>query len=394
MNNSTLTIIHVDMDAFYASVEQRDRPELRGKPVIVGGSPESRGVVSTASYEARQYGVHSAMPTSRAKRLCPQGIFLPVRMKHYANVASQIREIFHSFSPLVEPLSLDEAFIDVKGCEGLFGSAIEIGKSIKARIQQETNLIASVGVASCKFLAKLASDLEKPSGFVVIEPDQCRDILDPLSVSRLPGVGAKGLKRLETLGIHTIGQLATLSIETLKGHLGKSGEYLWHLAQGIDQRAVVPDEQAKRISSETTFAQDIGDRESLRSWLLRLTEQVGMRVRRHGYKARTIDIKIRTSAFQTHTRSQTLNLPSDLTEELWQTVRQLFEERVPDSWLPIRLIGVGASGLLKEEESQGDLFEQDWRTKQRSLDHTLDEIRQQFGQDAVQRAGQWKSKRK
>src|SRR5580658_238632 len=202
MTTSALTILHVDMDAFYASVEQRDRPELRGKPVIVGGSAEGRGVVCAASYEARTFGVHSAMPAVTAHRLCPQGIFLPLRMSYYAQISSELRQILESFTPLVEPLSLDEAYLDVRGCEGLFGPAPEIARQIRARIRAELGLTASVGVAPNKFLAKLASDLQKPDGLVVIEPHQVQEILAPLPVGRLWGVGKKGEKRLHALGLH------------------------------------------------------------------------------------------------------------------------------------------------------------------------------------------------
>ncbi len=246
MSTESLHIIHVDMDAFYAAIEQRDRPGLRGKPVIVGGRPDSRSVVSTASYEARKFGIHSAMPTPTAHRLCPHGIFLPVRIKEYAAVGRQIRDIFHAFTPLVEPLSLDEAFLDVTGCEGLFGSTIEIAKQIKQRIWDETHLVASVGVAHCKFLAKLASDLDKPDGFVIIPTDKIRETLDPLPVSRLPGVGAKGEKRLHQLGIRTVKQLADMPLSSLEISLGKSGRYLWNLAHGIDDREVIPDEGHRR----------------------------------------------------------------------------------------------------------------------------------------------------
>src|SRR5690242_3886274 len=211
MVRTALTILHVDMDAFYASVEQRDRPELRGRPVIVGGSAEGRGVVSAASYEARRFGVHSAMPTAAARRLCPDGVFLPVRMAHYAAISRQIREILLAYTPLVEPLSLDEAFLDVRGCEGLFGPAPEIARQIKQRIRAETDLIASVGVAPNKYLAKLASDLGKPDGLMVLQPERVKEFLAPLPVSRIWGVGAKGEKRLHDMGLRTIGQIAALS---------------------------------------------------------------------------------------------------------------------------------------------------------------------------------------
>jgi DNA polymerase-4 len=374
------------MDAFYASVEQRDRPELRGQPVIVGGSAEGRGVVCAASYEARRFGIHSAMPAITARRLCPQGVFLPVRMNHYAQISRQLRQILLSFTPVVEPLSFDEAFLDVHGCEGLFGPAPEIARQIKARIHAETELTASVGVASNKFLAKLASDLRKPDGLVVIEPGHVREVLAPLPVGRLWGVGKKGEKRLRALGLDTIGQLAALPEQVLIDHLGEAGRQLWLLAHGHDERTVVADEEAKSLSTETTFAQDIDNRDFLRSCLFALVEHLGVRLRQHAVRARTIDLKVRTSDFRTYTRARTLPEPTDLNEVLWQTAAKLLETRVPNEWLPLRLLGVGATGLVRDTPVQGHLFEEGWRARQRALDSTVDAIRHQFGHSAIRRA--------
>ena len=375
------------MDAFYAAVEQRDRPELRGLPVIVGGSAEGRGVVSAASYEAREFGVHSAMPAVTARRLCPQGVFLPVRMGHYAQISRRLREIFRSFTPLVEPLSLDEAFLDVRGCEHLFGPAPAIARQLKDRIQGETQLTASVGVAPNKFLAKLASDLRKPDGLVVIEPDQVRLVLDPLPVGRIWGVGKKGEKRLHDLGIQTIGQLAAFPEEVLVRHFGESGRHIRQLALGVDDRTVVPDSEARSVSTETTFARDIGDRDTLRSWLLELVEELGERMRQQGVRARTVEIKARTSDFQTYHRSVTLEGPTDLTAELWRAAAGLFDRKVPQAWLPLRLLGVGVSGLTRAGPAQGGLFDQEWRARQQALDRTVDDIRRQFGDEAIRRGG-------
>ena len=386
MTAERLTILHVDMDAFYASVEQRDRPELRGRPVIVGGPAEGRGVVSAASYEARKYGVHSAMPTVTARRLCPNGVFLPVRMSRYAEVARQVREIFHSFTPLVEPLSLDEAFLDVHGCEGLFGSAPEIARQIKDRVRAETRLTASVGVAANKFLAKLATELGKPDGLFVIEPDRVAAVLGPLPVTRIWGVGAKGEKRLHALGLRTIGQLAALSEKVVADSLGEGGRQLWRLAHGRDDRVVVPDEAAKSVSVETTFARDVGDRDALRGCLLELVEQLGERMRRVGVRGRTIELKARTSDFRTFSRSATLPDPTDLTELIWRTAAELFDRRVAEEWLPLRLLGVGATNLRHDGAVQGHLFEGEWRKKQGALDQTVDAIRRQFGDEAIRRA--------
>jgi DNA polymerase-4 len=381
-----LTILHVDMDAFYASVEQRDQPELRGKPVVVGGTAEGRGVVCAASYEARKFGVHSAMPAITAHRLCPQAIFLPVRMSYYAQISAELRQIFESFTPLVQPLSLDEAYLDVRGCEGLFGPAPEIARQIRERIRSELRLTASVGVACNKFLAKLASDLKKPDGLVVIEPDKVEQILSPLPVGRLWGVGKKGEKRLQALGFRTVGDIRALPESILQDHLGSVGSWLWKLAHGLDDNPVVPDAEAKSVSTETTFSRDIGDREALRSCLLELSDNLGHRLRRHSFRARTIDLKVRTSDFQTYSRAQSLSEPTDLTEVIWQTADSLLKTRVLSQWLPLRLLGVGATKLVGQEQVQHDLFGQEWRAKQKSLESAMDAIRDQFGRAAIRRA--------
>ena len=302
--------LHVDMDAFYAAVEQRDRPELAGKPVIVGGSAEGRGVVAAASYAVRRFGVHSAMPTATALRLCPEAIVLPVRMSHYAAISRQIRDIFARYTPLVEPLSLDEAFLDVSGCEKLFGKPEQIARRIKQEILDETGLIASVGVAPNKFLAKIASDLEKPDALVVVDPERVAEFLDPLPVGRIWGVGKVTESVMHRLGVNTIGQLRSIPIEHLRQHFGDAGDHFWRLARGIDHRKVVPDRQAKSLSHETTFATDITDLESLRYRLWELTEQVARRLRRTGRYGRTVQIKLRFSDFRTITRSRPCRSPA------------------------------------------------------------------------------------
>ncbi len=299
-------ILHVDMDAFYASVEERDQPQLVGKPVIVGGTPEGRGVVAAANYVVRRFGVHSAMPTSQALRLCPTAIVLPVRMDHYANISRHIRTIFERFTPLVEPISLDEAFLDVTGSKTMFGPAASMAVRIKQEILSETRLVASVGVAPNKFLAKIASDLEKPDGLVIVAPDGVQAFLDVLPVERLWGVGKVAQGVLERMGVRTIGALRQTPQRTLTDRFGKSGEHLWQLAHGIDDRPVVPDREAKSISHETTFATDVDDADVLRAWLLELTEQVARRLRRYGLRGRTVNMKVRFADFRTITRSQTL----------------------------------------------------------------------------------------
>jgi DNA polymerase-4 len=384
MAQPAMTILHVDMDAFYASVEQRDRPELRGRPVVVGGLGP-RGVVSAASYEARPFGVHSALPTASARRLCPQAVFLPVRMGLYAAVAAQIREILLSFTPVVEPLSLDEAFLDVRGCEPLHGPAPDIARQIKERIKAETSLTASVGVAPNKFLAKLASDHGKPDGLVVVRPGDVAAFLVPLPVGRLWGVGARAEKRLHALGVHTVGQLAALPERVLAGHFGEVGRRVWRLAHGDDDRPVVADREAKSIGTETTFPEDVGDRGVLRTWLLDLVDQLAARLRHEGVRARSVVLKARASDFRTRTRSVSLAEATDLTDALWRAALGLFDRAVTDDVLPLRLLGVSAAGLSRDPLVQGHLFEDGSRRRQAALDRAVDAIRDRLGREAIRR---------
>ena len=379
-------ILHIDMDAFYASVEERDRPELVGRPVIVGGTPEGRGVVAAANYVARTFGVHSAMPAITARRLCPHGVFLRPRMECYAEISDQIRAIFETYTPLVEPLSLDEAFLDVTGSAPLFGSAESIGRAIKQEIRQRLRLVASVGVAPNKFLAKIASDLQKPDGFVVIAPDRVQEFLDPLPVGRLWGVGRVTGQVFQRLGIHRIGQLRQLPVEMLRQHFGNTGDHLWELSQGIDDRPVVPEQAAKSLSHETTFAEDLEDPEAMRAWLLELSEQVGCRLRRQGLQARTVQLKVRFEDFQTITRAQTLPQPTSVTQEIWQAALQMFAERLPARRLRVRLLGVGTSGLGQPGLVQLSLFPEAEHQRQSRLDAVADRIKEKFGPASLQRA--------
>lgn len=378
-------ILHVDMDAFYASVEQRDRPELKGRPVIVGGTPEGRGVVAAASYEARACGVHSAMPAGEAKRRCPQATFLRPRMAHYAEISGEIRRIFLRYTPLVEPLSLDEAFLDVAGTEPLHGSPESIARKIKDTIRTELSLVASVGIAPNKFLAKIASDLEKPDGLVVVDPDGIQAFLDPLPVGRLWGVGRVTNKAFDRLGVRTIGQLRRLPADLLRDNFGHSGEHLWNLAHGIDNREVIPEHQAKSISHEKTFSKDLDDPELLHAWLQELSEQVASRLRRLGWKARTVQIKVRYDDFQTVTRAQTLPRATDVTEEIWRTATQMLTTRLPSRRLRVRLLGVGVSGLGQKKQVQLDLFGDGDRERQSRLDEVADAVREKFGAASLQR---------
>jgi DNA polymerase-4 len=394
MTNSTSignTILHVDMDAFYASVEQRENPSLVGKPVVVGGSADGRGVVAAASYEARAYGIHSAMSARRAKQLCPHAVFIKPRIDFYADVSKQIRHIFEQFSPLVEPISLDEAFLDVSGTEKLLGPALSIGRDIKRQIRNQLGLVASVGIAPNKFLAKIASDLEKPDALVVVAPDRIQSFLDPLPVGRIWGVGKVSVESLRRISITTIGQLRQLPKETLIQLFGASGEHYWLLAQGIDQRRVVPDREAKSISSETTFAEDIVELDSLNAWLITLVEQVSRRLRNHSLKGRTVELKVRFSDFKSLTRSMTLEQSSDITAELLQAAQELLEKRIPEKHLPVRLLGFGVSNFDQSNMTQLVLFDEPAREQQRSLDIATDEIAKKFGKGAIHRAATPKS---
>jgi DNA polymerase IV len=292
--------------------------------------------------------------------------------------------IFERFTPLVEPLSLDEAFLDVTGSEQLFGSATEIGLKIKQAVRQQIGLVVSVGVAPNKFLAKIASDIKKPDGFFVVENVQ--EFLDPLPVERLWGVGKESSKVFQRLGIRTIGQLRQWPIETLKSRFDSQGEHLWQLAHGIDDGLVVPEREAKSISHETTFEQDIDDLDVLRAFLVDLTEQVAWRLRRHELKGRTVHLKVRFADFSLITRSQTLPYPTDITNELWQTVDEMLCQRIPSGHLPVRLIGMGVSGFDTTGRVQGLLFDQDERQKQADLDVAADQIREKFGSSALRRA--------
>jgi DNA polymerase-4 len=306
-------------------------------------------------------------------------------MSHYAQVARQIREVFLSFTPLVEPLSLDEAFLDVRGCEGLFGPAPEIARRIKERIRAETGLVASVGVAPNKFLAKLASDHGKPDGFVVLPPERVTEFLAPLPVGRLWGVGAKAERRLHALGMRTIGQLAALPEQALAGHFGEAGRHVWRLARGEDDRRVVPDREAKSVSTETTFARDVGDPEVLRVWLLDLVDHLAGRLRQAGLHAGAVEVKVRSSDFRTRTRSQALAEATNRTDALWHAAAALLGRSLSRELLPIRLLGVGASRLVREGSVQGQLFDTELRERQTALDRAVDAIRGQFGTGAIRR---------
>lgn len=380
-------ILHVDMDEFFAAVEKLDHPELRGKCLLVGGDPAGRGVVSTASYEARVFGCRSAMPMAKALRLCPHAIVLPVRGKRYGEVSEHIFDILGRFSPLVEPVSIDEAFLDVTGCRRLLGEGPEIARLIKQAIRDEAGLTASLGVAPNKFLAKLASDLKKPDGLVVIREGEVQQVLDPLPIRRLWGCGPAAEKVFDRLGIKTIGQVRRMPLEVLTRAFGSGGEHFWRLAHGMDDRPVEGGGQAKSLGQEETFAVDVGDLATLRQVLLGQVEEVARRLRRHGLLARTVTLKIRHGDFTTLTRSATLPAPTHQTQVLWEAAGGILDEWAAKGFKPLRLLGVTASNLEAEAGRQLALFEAPEDPRQQRLDQTLDRITRKFGRKAVRRAG-------
>jgi DNA polymerase-4 len=372
-------ICHVDMDAFYASVEQRDRPELRGRPVIVGADPRGRGVVSAASYEARVFGVHSAMPIGRAARLCPQAAFVPVDMPKYARVSGEIMAILADFSPLVEPVSVDEAFLDLTGTESLFGPGARAVADIKARIRRETKLTASAGVASNKFVAKVASDLRKPDGLVVVEAGREATFLAPLAVSRLWGVGKVTASALESLGITTIAQLQKTPRSTLVRRFGEHGADLHDLAFGRDERAVEPFAPPKSMGAETTFDEDTRDSERLHATLRSESERVARELRAEGYAAACVTLKLRFADFRTLTRRHTGDPTQDGLEIYRRAAALLAREPLVQA---VRLIGVSASAFRPQDTGQLALLDPNAIRRER-LARVVDRLATRFGADAV-----------
>ena len=377
-------ILHVDMDAFYASVEQRDHPEMRGKPVIVGGSG-NRGVVAAASYEVRGFGVHSAMPTREALRRCPDAICVQPRIGHYSAVSQQIFAVFHEFTPLVQGLSLDEAFLDVTASLGALGSAEHIAREIKRRIRERTELTASVGVAPNKLVAKIASDLHKPDGLVIVRAGEIRELLDPLPIRKLFGLGPKTAPRIEALGIHTLGELRQAQASRLRPVFGRHTERVQQRAAGIDDRPVVPDVDEKQVSAEETFDVDIADRSRLHAELQRLADKVCSRLRAKKLSGGCVTVKVRRGDFTTYTRQRAFEPRTQETRVVTRIAAELL-----DAWLQaqpraaLRLLGVGISDLA--EEVQADLFAVPETTRNRQLDAAVDEIRSRFGSVALRPA--------
>ncbi len=381
-------IVHIDMDAFFAAIEQRDDPSLESRPVIVGSDPKAgygRGVVSTCSYEARQFGIHSAMPISLAYQKCPEGVFLPVDMDKYCGVSEQIYRILNNFTPLVEPVSIDEAFLDISQTYQLFAdSAYNACSVIKSRIRDVTGLTASIGLAPIKMAAKIASDLKKPDGLVEVENGRVLEFLWPLDVSKIWGVGKKSQQRLNERGIHSIGDLARRDVRELIGLLGKNGAYLWELANGRDESEVQAKQAAKSISNEVTFAEDTSDHEKVESVLMYLCEKVSMRLRREGKKCRTITLKIRLKNFQTYTRSVTVTGGTNLVDILNLRVKQLYHDFI-SSGQDIRLVGVKASDLSAIDSDPG-FFPEKLEIKKENIHKAVDKIRCKFGDDSIVRA--------
>lgn len=372
-------IMHVDMDAFYASVEVLDNPRLKGLPVIVGGR-SSRGVVSTCSYEARRFGVHSAMPLFEAKRLCPHGVFLPVRMARYGEMSEKIMGIFRETSPLVEQLSIDEAFLDLTGMEGL-GGAETIAHQVQERIRDELKLSASVGLAPNKFLAKLASDMKKPHGFVIIEKDKAASLLAPLPVAKIFGIGSSAKGKLAQFGIETIGQLAAADEMILYKVFGVNADQVKLLAQGLDDRPVISEEEAKSVGRENTFDYDLTDFFSCRDQVLDLCGQVGWRLRREQWAGRTVTLKVKFADFHTITRSSTGDRPVAWDEEIFLLAEQML--RKINVKPGVRLLGVSVSHLFRPEDEPVLRFEEDERLQKRN--QAIDALKGKFGEDIIKR---------
>lgn len=385
-------IMHVDMDAFYASVEQRDNPELRGRPVIVGGTSD-RGVVATASYEARAYGVHSALGTKKARQLCPDGIFLPPRIAYYRTISRQIRKIFEGYSPYIEPLSLDEAFLDISGLYGYYKDVLEVGRAVKKDIKEQTGLVASAGIGPNKFLAKLASDLDKPDGLVCIPYGKEEELLAPLPIRKIWGVGKVTENRLLAAGYDTIGSIAAASPDKLRPLVGNQAERLYELAHGRDYRRVETAQQVKSIGNEQTYENDLVLQEDVDRQLRLLAEEVAHRLRKHGLMGRTITLKIRYNDFTTETRSESSESIGLYTEEqLYFSALKLYAKKIRKG--SVRLLGITVS-KLQTAIIQDSLFAEEPTTKKRLADEkvttAIDKLQERFGKRAVMKGFLWEA---
>lgn len=381
-NQKPRRIMHIDLDAFFVSVEQVLNPELKGKPVVVGGQPDRRGVVAAASYEARAYGVHSAMPLLTASRLCPQAVFIEGNYKRYRQASEKFMVILADFSPYLEPLGIDEAYLDVTGFESLHGSIRKMAEKIKQHVKDELGICASIGIASSKVVAKVASDLSKPDGLLEISAGEERAFLAPLPVAKLPGIGKKSERVLKGLGVSTIGQLANLSFKELESHFGAWGKLLHNHANGIGDDKVESPAAAKSTSRETTFTRDTRNSSFLRATLRYLSERVGSDLRQKGKLARCVTLKLRYADFTTITRQQTLPKPADIDQTIFETGLKLLKNELSSGKQAVRLIGIGVSNLV-EVGKQPDMLDQ---TGQRleQLNAAIDRIRKKYGFTAIQ----------
>ncbi len=374
-------ILHIDLDAFFVSVEQAAAPELTGKPVIVGGRPDRRGVVASASYEARVFGIHAGMPLSQAYRLCPQAIFLQGNFQSYRDASKKFMNILGDFSPALEPAGLDEAYLDITGCE-LFGTPYQLASTVKKRIKKELKLIASVGIGSSKVVAKIASDFGKPDGLVEVPAGGEKEFLSPLPVASIPGVGKKTEQSLKGMGIKTIGQLASLSTGVLKNRFGSFGLMIHRYANSVDDRQIEQPGQAKSISRETTFAEDNSDKVFLQSILRYLCERVGAQLRVETKHARTITLKLRYSDFETITRRFSSKEAIDADELIFSGATNLLDQALSGQRKPVRLIGVGVSNLVGYGKQLNLIDSRPQRLG--SLDKAIDRIRDKYGFTAIQ----------
>lgn len=397
---SSRIIIHVDMDAFYCSVEERDNPSLKGRPVVVGGTPEGRGVVATANYAAREFGIHSAMPAARAVGLCPGAVFLRPRPKRYSAASREVFSIFEMYTPLVEPLSIDEAFLDLTGSmfagmtanpgEDGYGAGVEIAAELQERIEKETGgLTCSIGVASNKYLAKIASDLRKPRGITIVPLGAHEEFLAPLSIEKIWGVGPKMAQRLRAIGLDVIGDMQRLGVQPLRQALGQEqGEHFWRLCRGIDHRPVVTEQEVKSISQEKTYGEflDSKDRETVERELFRMSDKVAVRLRARELWGRTVHLKARDEKFHTVTRSTALDSPTCLVEEIYETALGMYNDRVDFGQLRVRLLGVGVSGLTGEPRRQLDFFDSGRLAQAENIAAISDAVRRKIGDEAIVRA--------
>jgi DNA polymerase-4 len=381
VKRSARTIFHADLDAFFVTVEQVLNPSLRNKPVIVGGRPGGRGVVASASYECRKFGVHAAMPLARAQRLCPQAIFITGNYRKYAEFSDKFMSILSDYSPCMEPGGLDEAYLDVTGCEN-FGSWRNLALSIKGRIKKETGLVASVGIAPCKVVAKVASDLSKPDGLIEVLPGQEKTFLAGLAVRKLPGVGEKTAKVLKSAGVDTIGQLAEIPLELFRSRYGEGMLWLREHARGIDNSTVETRGEAKSISRETTFEKDTMDTGFLKATLRYFAEKLGADLRESNKKARTVTLKLRYADFETTNRSTTSREPVNLDDAVFHSGVALLEKTLGKKFKPVRLIGLEVSNLVAGETQLG-LFDADSKRLEK-VDRAIDYIRDKYGFDAIQ----------